>query len=264
MTHSLQDIAWHRSVGQLIDALDKPAFWTHLVRLLDQYVTFDNWVVLLFNGEQAPQVFAECPNADGRPDLLFQDYLKGLYLLDPFYLNCREHTRTGLYRLADVAPEHFEQTEYYQRYFRLNVVADEIQFNCPLEGERILCLSLGSKQHFGPEQIALLLLIEPWVLSLLRQRLPYDIRETPEHTAPAIDWRARLEASLMQLKGVQLTARELDVGRLMLGGCSSKDIARKLEISAETVKVHKKHIYSKLGIKSQSELFSLFLQAQNA
>ncbi|KXK67489.1 LuxR family transcriptional regulator [Pseudomonas monteilii] len=48
----------------------------------------------------------------------------------------------------------------------------------------------------------------------------------------------------------------------MLSGCSSKEIARKLEISVETVKVHRKHMYSKLGIKSQSELFSLFLQAQ--
>lgn len=38
--------------------------------------------------------------------------------------------------------------------------------------------------------------------------------------------------------------------------------ARKLEISAETVKFHRKHIYSKLGIKSQSELFGLFLKAQ--
>jgi hypothetical protein len=36
MTLSLDDIAWHRSVGQLIDALDKPNFWTQLVRLLDQ------------------------------------------------------------------------------------------------------------------------------------------------------------------------------------------------------------------------------------
>lgn len=58
--------------------------------------------------------------------------------------------------------------------------------------------------------------------------------------------------------------RELDVGRLMLSGCSSKEIARKLEIFVETVKVHKKHMYSKPGIKSQSELFSIFMQAQNA
>ncbi|NWA40835.1 response regulator transcription factor [Pseudomonas reactans] len=253
MTMSLQDIAWHRAVGQMIDALDQPNFWTQLVRLLDQYVPSDSWVALLFSSEHRPLVFAECPGADGTPDHLFQDYLNGLYLLDPFYIASREHARTGLLRLAEVAPEHFELTEYYQRYFRLNVVADEIQFNCHLPDGRTLCLSLGSKQRFDPQQIALLSLIQPWVVSLLRQRLPYELSQvsTPQ-PIQTDDW------------GAQLTVRELDVGRLMLSGCSSKEIARKLEISVETVKVHKKHIYSKLGIKSQSELFSIFLQAQNA
>ncbi|WP_219337834.1 LuxR C-terminal-related transcriptional regulator [Pseudomonas sp. Xaverov 259] len=254
MSMTLQDIAWHRSVGQMIDALDQPNFWTQLVRLLDQYVPSDSWVALLFSSEHRPLVFAECPGADGTPDHLFQDYLNGLYLLDPFYIASREHAHTGLLRLAEVAPEHFELTEYYQRYFRLNVVADEIQFNCHLPDRRTLCLSLGSKQRFDPQQIALLSLIQPWVLSLLRQRLPHELNQVsaPQPPIQKDDW------------GAQLTARELDVGRLMLSGCSSKEIARKLEISVETVKVHKKHMYSKLGIKSQSELFSIFLQAQNA
>ncbi|QJI33624.1 helix-turn-helix transcriptional regulator [Pseudomonas sp. ADAK13] len=254
MTLSLEDIAWHRSVGQMIDALDQPNFWTQLVRLLDQYVPFDSWVVLLFSSEHKPLVFAECPGQDGEPDHLFQDYLNGLYLLDPFYIASREHSRTGLFRLAEVAPEQFELTEYYQRYFRLNVVADEIQFNCQQPDGRTLCLSLGCKQRFDPQQIALLSLIQPWVLSLLRQRLPHELNQVSAPQAPIQndDW------------GAQLTARELDVGRLMLSGCSSKEIARKLEISVETVKVHKKHMYSKLGIKSQSELFSIFLQAQTS
>ena len=160
MTLSLNDIAWHRSVGQLIDALDKPNFWTQLVRLLDQYVPCDSWVALLFSADQYPQVFAECPGEDGGPDQLFQDYLRGLYLLDPFYIASREQSGTGLYRLSEVAPEHFELTEYYQRYFRVNVAADEIQFNCQLEGVRTLCLSLGSKQHFSAGQIALLSLLQ--------------------------------------------------------------------------------------------------------
>jgi len=262
MALSLQDIAWHRSVGQLIEALDKPNFWTLLVRLLGQYVPFDSWVALLFSSEQRPQVFAECPGEGGGPDPLFQDYLKGLYLLDPFYIASREQAQTGLFRLAEVAPERFEQTEYYQRYFRLNVVADEVQLNCQLDADRTLCLSLGSTRPFSSEQIALLSLIQPWVLALLRQRLPFE-EVAPTHPSQAPGhWRAQLEASISRLKGAQLTARELDVGRLMLSGCSSKEIARKLEISVETVKVHKKHMYSKLGIKSQSELFSIFLQAQ--
>jgi DNA-binding CsgD family transcriptional regulator len=269
-TIALEDLAWHRSVAQLIEALDRPNFWAQLVRLLNQYVAFDSWVVLQFSSTQRPVVFAESPGEDGSPDQRFQDYLKGLYLLDPFYIASRERSQTGLFRLAEVAPEHFELTEYYQRYFRLNVVADEIQFNCQLDTDRTLCLSLGSTQRFSPEHIALLSLIQPWVVALLRQRLPYELAEpttddeVPPVQQPSSDWRAQLEASVQQSRGAQLTARELDVGRLMLSGCSSKEIARKLSISAETVRVHKKHIYSKLGIKSQSELFSIFLQAQSA
>ena len=152
MNFTLHDIAWHRSVGQLIDTLDKDHFWTALVRLLNEYVACDSWVALLFSAGR-PQVFAECPSADGNPDPLFQDYLKGLYLLDPFYVASRESGGTGLVRLSDVAPECFEQTDYYQRYFRLNVVADEIQFNVQLDAQRTLCLSLGSKRRFSIEQV---------------------------------------------------------------------------------------------------------------
>ncbi len=261
MSFTLQDIAWHRSVGQLVEALDAPDFWTRLVRLLEQYVPFDSWVVLLFS-QGRPQVFAECPGADGGPDPLFQDYLRGLYLLDPFYIASREAPCSGLLRLDDVAPECFEQTDYYQRYFRLNVVADEIQINVQLDGERTLCLSLGTRRRFTPEQIALLALVHPWVAGLMRQRLAFEGEvqlKRPRRRSHA--GRARLESTAQQM-GTPLTARELEVGRLMLSGCSSKEIARKLAISAETVKVHRKHMYGKLGIKSQSELFSLFLQAQ--
>lgn len=257
----LQDIAWHQSVGRLIEMLDKPLFWVALVRLLQQYVPSDSWVVLLFSRDR-PLVFAECPG-DGGPDPLFQDYLQGLYLLDPFYIASREQPVGGLQRLADVAPECFEQTDYYQRYFRLNVVADEIQFNLPLAGERTLCLSLGACQPFSPEQIALLGLIQPWVLALMRQRLGFEQELLARPALPAPAWQSRLEHAGQQVASA-LTPRELEIARLMLSGCSSKEVARKLAISTETVKVHRKHIYSKLGIKSQSELFALFLQAQES
>ena len=36
-------------------------------------------------------------------------------------------------------------------------------------------------------------------------------------------------------------------------------MARLLAISAETVKVHRRNLYAKLGIASQAELFSQFL-----
>ncbi|WP_426201421.1 response regulator transcription factor [Pseudomonas sp. TWP3-1] len=258
---TLHDMAWHQAIGRLIEALDRPDFWLTLVRLLDRHIPVDSWVVLVF-GSGRPQVLAECPGKDGGPDPLFQDYLKGLYLLDPFYLANRETPHNGLFWLADVAPECFEQTDYYQRYFRLNVVADEVHINVQLDAQRTLSLSLGSEGRFSPEQNALLTLIQPWVAALMRQRMTFE-RESPEQTAsPAPSWQSWLGSTDQQLD-TPLSARELEVGRLMLSGCSNKEIARKLAISAETVKVHRKHMYSKLGIKSQSEMFSLFLNAQS-
>jgi DNA-binding CsgD family transcriptional regulator len=257
---TLQDMAWHQAVGRLIETLDRPNFWLALVRLLDRYIPVDSWVVLIFSNGR-PQVLAECPGKDGGPDPLFQDYLKGLYLLDPFYLANREAPHSGIVWLADVAPECFEQTDYYQRYFRLNVVADEVHINVQLDAERTLSLSLGSEGRFSSEQTALLTLTQSWVAGLMRQRMAFE-REVQEPTAsPTPSWEHWLQSTDQQLD-TPLTARELEVGRLMLSGCSNKEIGRKLAISAETVKVHRKHMYSKLGIKSQSELFSLFLKAQ--
>ncbi|MFJ2336152.1 LuxR C-terminal-related transcriptional regulator [Pseudomonas protegens] len=258
---TLQDVAWHDAVGRVIETLDRDNFWSALVRLLQHYVPVDNWVVLVFSGGR-PRLLAESPATDGEADSLFQDYLKGLYLLDPFYIHAREHPRSGLFRLQDVAPECFEQTDYYQRYFCLNVLTDEVHINILLDGERTLSLSLGSQSRFSPEQTALLSLVQPWIAALMRQRLHFE--SEPQATTPsAPNWQSRLEQATAQLSS-PLSARELDVGQWLLSGCSNKEIARKLGISAETVKVHRKHMYSKLGIKSQSELFALFLQAQDA
>ncbi|POA51180.1 MULTISPECIES: LuxR C-terminal-related transcriptional regulator [unclassified Pseudomonas] len=258
---TLQDLAWHRAVGQLIERLDHPGFWLALSRLLQDYVPADSWVVLLFS-QGRPRVFAESPYKGESSDPLYCDYLKGLYLLDPFYIACREHPGSGLVRLAEVAPECFEQTDYYRLYFTHNVVADEVQFNVQLNADSTLCLSLGSKLRFTPEQIALLELIRPWLIALMRQRMAFE----PEPAEPVAEQMAQ-EAGMemfMQRLGAALTMREVDVVRLMLAGCSNKEVARKLDISTETVKVHRRHLYAKLNIKSQPELFALFIKAQGS
>lgn len=53
---------------------------------------------------------------------------------------------------------------------------------------------------------------------------------------------------------VRLTTRERDVTRLVCSGCSNKNVARRLEISAATVKAHLTRIFQKLGVHSRTEL----------
>ena len=58
-----------------------------------------------------------------------------------------------------------------------------------------------------------------------------------------------------------LTPRERDVVEYVLKGHSSEAIGSILGISAGTVRIHRKNIYTKLGINSQGALFSRFIEA---
>jgi DNA-binding NarL/FixJ family response regulator len=54
-----------------------------------------------------------------------------------------------------------------------------------------------------------------------------------------------------------LTAREVEVLQRIAGGNRNQDIARRLFISEETVKVHVKHIMEKLGASDRTQAVSI-------
>jgi DNA-binding NarL/FixJ family response regulator len=56
----------------------------------------------------------------------------------------------------------------------------------------------------------------------------------------------------------RLTAREQEIVGLMAGGLSNREIAERLVISEGTVEVHVKHILSKLGYRSRSQVVGWF------
>ncbi|MCE8511182.1 helix-turn-helix transcriptional regulator [Ruegeria pomeroyi] len=58
----------------------------------------------------------------------------------------------------------------------------------------------------------------------------------------------------------QISVREAEVAALIVQGHSSRAVGYKLGISSNTVKVHRRNLYKKLNISSQSELFGLLTQ----
>ncbi|MBV8708671.1 MAG: response regulator transcription factor [Acidobacteriaceae bacterium] len=69
---------------------------------------------------------------------------------------------------------------------------------------------------------------------------------------------AEIAGSLAEHMGTeQLTQRELEVLRQLAGGNRNRDIAEKLYIAEETVKVHVKHIMEKLGASDRTQAVAI-------
>jgi two-component system response regulator NreC len=70
----------------------------------------------------------------------------------------------------------------------------------------------------------------------------------------------RLEALHRSLTENALTAREVEVLRLIALGHTSVEIARKLHLSPRTVETHRAHIHRKLGLATRAQLVGYALR----
>ncbi|MFC6978671.1 helix-turn-helix domain-containing protein [Microbulbifer taiwanensis] len=95
----------------------------------------------------------------------------------------------------------------------------------------------------------------PLVKSLLRKWMQ------DRDTAESESFGNRLDSALENFGTSVLTRRECEVLHMTMRGHSIKSMAERLDASVDTIKTHRKHIYTKLDITSQSELFYLFISA---
>ncbi len=71
---------------------------------------------------------------------------------------------------------------------------------------------------------------------------------------------ARVLEGIAEPGGHELSARELQVLRLLVAGATNKAIAAQLDLSENTVKSHLSHIFSKLRVQSRAEAVAAALQ----
>ncbi|WDH19937.1 helix-turn-helix transcriptional regulator [Pseudomonas chlororaphis] len=258
MHRMFREVSMHSNLGRVIEHIGRLRFWKQLTLLLQQWVPFDHALAIFYPGSGAPVVL-ELYDAVPHDGPAIPVYLDGLYQLDPFYQACRDGISNGLHRLEEVAPDQFRQSEYFLNYFHANnMLEDEEQFIVQVPGQGVLSLSLGTRQSFTIEQHGILTTICPWVLALMEHH--WQEYSQSLHLTSGVE-TSQMRDALGQFGSSILSEREMEIARLILRGYSTKAIARLLTISPETVKVHRRHLYRKLDISSQPELFALFLQS---
>ena len=185
-------------------------------------------------------------------------YVKGPFLLDPFYRAAQVDEHFGVFRLRDLAPSGFKESEYFRTWYHECGFQDECGLLIELDsGSLNLALGMtGSSRRFSKRQVDRLEAVFPAVEALVRRHW-----KTLTPNAESADLRTRLQEALGAFGSSVLTRREQQVIELVLLGNSTRLVADKLGISAETVKLHRKHAYAKLDISSQAELFYLFVDA---
>jgi DNA-binding CsgD family transcriptional regulator len=255
---------WHIALAEAIQGLDTPRFAPSLARALRRVASFTYTVMFAFRGEERPlDLFDDFGPA--RRSIYVTDYQAGPYLLDPFYHAARGGIAPGLYRMRDLAPDRFYQSEYYRSYYVQTGLAEEIGFFLrPAPGVTVTMslMRVAGTAAFTAREMARLRVAAPVVIALaernwrgLAQRFAVDAA-APSADDPPSD-------AFTTFGRHRLTQRESEIVSLVLRGHSSEAIGVALGITAGTVKIHRKNIYAKLGIGSQAELFSLFVHARS-
>lgn len=252
--------AWHSAVAGAIEQVGEPGFPGSLLGLIGRVAAVDAAAIVAFRHNDIPVILFDRLRPDERPHF-YEAYLSGVYLVSPFYRAALDGTPPGLHTLRGLAPDRFTQGEYYRKYYRHIGTADLAGYLVPLAAGSTLFISFGRRRdrgRFNAGEIRRLRSIEP-IVHALAARHWEDLGAEDRPASGTEGLHAQFRASFEGFGGPALTPRERDVVRLLLQGHSAKAAARELEISPETVRVHRKHIYAKLGVSSQGDLFSLFL-----
>jgi len=247
---------WHAKVAALVAATDSKAIAEQLVSLISETVANDGTSVLAFYKDAAPEVLAHSLAPAERRHFLDR-YLAGPYLLDPLYQLAISESKPSLCRFRDTHPDRFRASEYYHQYVERTHLVDEMDFLRDVSPMCTLVVVVGrTRNRLTRVERNRLQLIEP-VVAAAMQRVWDKWQQT---SSPDRDIHQRLTDCFDRFGDSVLTQREREITQLLLRGHSTKSVARELDIAPGTVMVHKRNLFSKLGITSQYELFSRFIE----
>lgn len=249
-----------QQISAVLDKAHTDDFMPALADLFKALVPLNNVDIIAYPSRKLPHLeYNDVPRVPRSSTI--NSFLQAAFLLDPYYLAATRDKRWGFFCLSELAPSGFTDSEYYRIYYKSTKLNDECGYLIPLNDnhDSFINISLGyidRDDTFSDEHLALLADIEPVIRSIINVYW-----KTNDHGNNQPNLRHKLESALTCFGSSMLTEREQQMVQLILHGYSTRAISDRLEISAETVKLHRKNAYAKLDINAQGELFHLFIDS---
>ncbi|WP_375691433.1 LuxR C-terminal-related transcriptional regulator [Pseudooceanicola sp. LIPI14-2-Ac024] len=242
----------------VITALHSANFVPALLHAIDAIVPFNGALLTRLHVDRKPSHVYDTVRAERR-QVVVDQYLDSAYLLDPIYNGFVQGLGDVVLRLRDVAPDHFRRSTYFKHYYGNIDLADELAILVRLPQQSALFISLGrlgGEPRFTTREMTALRRELDVIAALVRKH--FD-RAAPVLPQPDID--SSITEAFESFGDGVLTAREREIATLILRGHSSASISEVTGTTVGTVKIHRKNLYRKLRISSQSELLARFLGA---
>ncbi|MCB1844629.1 MAG: helix-turn-helix transcriptional regulator, partial [Halioglobus sp.] len=242
---------------ELLPEIGSSEFSARLIAMIGSLAHVDEATIIFYRNAGPPSIDFAMPSSWRLPNL--EIFTKGAFLLDPYYLAASRDRKSGFFRLRDLAPGGFRQSEYYRIYYAGSGLQDECGYLIALEDNSFVNIALGltKERAFSKDSLAVFSDMAPLVETLCH------IHWNSNFGAAKADGDSRviLESVLNSFGSAILTRRECEVVQMLLLGHTAKKVAEQLGISYETVKLHRKHAYAKLGINNQAGLFYAFIDS---
>jgi DNA-binding CsgD family transcriptional regulator len=254
---------WNREISRAIAALGTEHFFPALIAAIDGQVKIDYPQVWLYHRDLPPKVlYHEIP--EDAIDSQIDSYLEGPFREDPFYQTSMDRPRARIYRLSRVTAGKLKSSDYYRDYYADTGTVDEAIYLSKLRSGNVINISmmrLPRHGEFSEEEYERLYLLADPVAELLKSHSEHDDFAVTHLIQPGIDHQ--IDLAFHTFGASLLSPREKDVLELMLRGYGTDISGQRLNIALETVRRHRKSIYRKLDVSSQTDLFSLFINSMS-
>jgi DNA-binding CsgD family transcriptional regulator len=184
-------------------------------------------------------------------------YCKSAYLLDPVY-NVLHKKNNDLIILDTLINDEFYDSIYYNHFYKRVGWSNESNFIIRTNDETNICIAYTIEDHvasLNETNKELNPFLDSIKIAIMTHERVSNIKQK-QSSYSDINYNHSLSN---RLDTFNLTKREKEIVQLVLNGLSSVAIAEKCFVTEGTIKNHRKNIYRKLGIKSQSELFINFI-----